>query len=292
MLIPLLAHVADGTGAGGWRPEIGLAIGLAVALYWRGSAGRPDRVGQRLFLGGTAALAVALVTPLDALAGALASAHMVQHLLILLVAAPLLAASAPVPILLRSVPVRLQRRVWRASRAVGLTRRNAGRLVSPAGVWLAYTLTLWLWHAAVPYQAAVRHEWVHALEHGSFLLVGFGFWHVALGCGRNPLTPGFRVLFMFTAAMQGVVLAALLTFGSTPWYPAYADSTAALGIDPVTDQQLAGLLMWIPSGLVYTTVSLVVLVRWIGQSEAPHGGVWVPLRLGREDMSEEGARDG
>ena len=154
-------------------------------------------------------------------------------------------------------------------------------------VFVAFAV-LMLWHAAVPYQAAVRHEWVHALEHGSFLLVGFGFWHVALGRGRDPLTPGFRVLFMFTAAMQGVVLAALLTFGSTPWYPAYTDSATGLGIDPLTDQQLAGLLMWIPSGLVYTTVSLVVLVRWIAQSDR----VWVPMRLGREDMSEEGARDG
>jgi putative membrane protein len=271
MLTTVIAHggqpLAPHDVIGSWRPGVGLSIALALLVYQRGFGSRSDHLRRRLFLGGAVALATALVTPLDALAGSLASAHMVQHLLILLVAAPLLAASAPLPILLRAIPVPVQRSLWRGLRGLGIARQSVARLISPATVWLAYTGTLWLWHAAVPYQAAVRNEWIHGLEHASFLIVGFSFWHFALGRGRQPMMPGFRVLFMFTAALQGVLLAALLTFGSTPWYPEYAESSGAFGLDPLTDQQLAGLLMWIPSGLVYTGVSVAVLVHWIGQSE-------------------------
>lgn len=269
MLTALIAHVGQPAAPhdviGSWNLPAGLSLLVAAAVYQRGFS--TESVGRRFFLGGLTVLAVAIVTPLDAVAGSLASAHMLQHMLIVLVAAPLLALARPLPVLIRAIPLRVQRGLWRRFREVGIVRGRVGRMVPPAAVWLGYVGTLWLWHAAAPYQAAVGNDWIHGLEHGSFLAVGFGFWHVALGLGRHPLGEGTRVLFLFTAAMQGVLLAALLTFGSTPWYPAYAGTTGAFGLDPLTDQQLAGLLLWIPSGLVYTGVSLVVLARWIGEAD-------------------------
>lgn len=274
MLTPVIAHLGQPGSSviGQWRPALGLGIVFAVAVYQRGYRGLPpEPTRRRLFLGGAAFLAAALVTPLDALAESLAWAHMVQHMLVLVVAAPLLAASQPMPTLLRAVPLGAQRALWRTLRGFGIERHRSAWVTTPAIVWLAYAGTLWLWHAAGPYQAAVGTDWIHAAEHASFLVVGLAFWHLALGGGRRPMLPGFRVLFMFTAAMQSVLLAALLTFAPTPWYPVYAGS--GFDLDPLTDQQLAGLLLWIPSGLVYTGVSVLVTVAWITRDESLPGTV-------------------
>jgi len=214
------------------------------------------------------ALGLALLSPLDALSSALASAHMVQHLLLLLAAAPLLALSAPSSAILRGSPLAVRRASGRWRRRLRLTHGNLGVLRHPAAVWLLSVGVLWFWHAAAPYDAALDSEPLHLLEHASFLVTAVLFWHVVVGVrGTARVSNGLGVLLVFAMAMQSVFLSVLLTFARTPWYSGYAATTAPWGLDPLTDQQLAGVLMWIPAGGIYLVVALALLVSWIRATE-------------------------
>ena len=114
------------------------------------------------------------------------------------------------------------------------------------------------------YDAAVRNEGIHALEHMSFLATAILFWWVAIRPGQHHrLSGGTDVLFVFTAGIQSGALGAILTFAGSPLYPAYAHSVAQWGLTPLQDQQLAGLIMWIPAGLVYLAAAAALFVRWL-----------------------------
>ena len=268
---PLAPH--DLWSAWNLDPVLVAALSATAWAYWRGAGGgrhrRPVEVWRhRCFAGAMVAVGLALLSPLDALSGALVSAHMVQHVLLALVAAPLFALSAPVATLLRGSPavVRQVSVTWR--RRLRLTRGNTWLLRHPVTVWLLHVGALWFWHAAVPYQAAVAHHLVHVVEHASFLVTGVVFWRVVVG-GREAdrISHGSGVLLVFAMAMQSVFLSALLTFARTPWYPVYAATTARWNLDPLADQQLAGVIMWIPAGLVYVVAGLGLLVTWIRATE-------------------------
>jgi cytochrome c oxidase assembly factor CtaG len=274
MLISILAHAGQPPAPhdllGAWNLDPVLLLGgvLAVWAYRRGRThGRAvDTQRARCFAGALVATGVALVSPLDALSDALASAHMVQHILLLLVAAPLLALSAPSGALLRGSPLVVRRASVRWRR---LARSNLRILRHPATVWLLHVGTLWFWHAAVPYNAALENEFLHVLEHTSFLVTALLFWHVVIGIrGADRVSNGFGVLLIFAMAMQSVFLSALLTFARAPWYPRYATTTTPWNLEPLADQQLAGVIMWIPAGLVYLTAALTLTVAWIRTTEA------------------------
>jgi putative membrane protein len=261
-----------------WNLDPLVVGGLVLAgwAYQRGwSAGGPrrrrpgDAWRARGFAGALVTLAVALVSPLDALAGALASAHMVQHVLLVLVVAPLLALSAPFAVLLRASPRVVRAAVRRGRVSFGRRWHRLGLLREPVALWLAHVVVLWFWHAAVPYDAALDHRALHVTEHATFLVTGVLFWRVVVGrraVGR--VAPGFGVLLVFAMALQSVFLAALLTFASSPWYSAYTTTTAAWGLEPLADQQLAGAIMWIPAGLVYVGAGLALVVTWVRSTEA------------------------
>jgi cytochrome c oxidase assembly factor CtaG len=214
------------------------------------------------------AVAVALVSPLDALSSALASGHMVQHVLLLLVAAPLLALSAPSSALLRGSPLAVRRASGRWRRRLRLTRGNLRALRHPAAVWLLHVGTVWFWHAAVPYGAALESEFLHVLEHAGFLVTAVLFWRVVIGArGAGRVSYGFGVLLVFAMAMQSVFLSVLLTFARAPWYSGYATTTAPWGLEPLADQQLAGVIMWIPAGVIYLAAALALMVTWVRATE-------------------------
>lgn len=277
MLTPAVAHAGQPTAPHdlwtAWNPDPLLVAGffLAVWVYRRGRTGgrRPaDAWRARCFTAALVALAVALLSPLDALSGALASAHMVQHLLLVVVAAPLLALSAPSSTLLRGSPLVVRRTTGRWGRRL---RRHTDVLQvvrHPATAWLLHVATLWFWHAAVPYGAALDHEPVHVAEHATFLLTGVLFWHAVIGTrGAARVSKGLGVLLIFAMALQGVFLSALLTFARTPWYAGYEATAPLWGLAPLADQQLAGVLMWIPAGLVYLAAALSILARWLQDTE-------------------------
>lgn len=250
-----------------------LLIGVLVVAawaYWRGQRGgrrQTDAWRRRCFGGALLALAFALLSPLDAVAGALASAHMVQHLMLVLIAAPLLALSAPSSSLLRGSPLPVRRTSGRWRRRFGVNGALRA-LRHPVTAWVFHAGTLWLWHAAYLYDAALRLSAVHAVEHATLLFAGVLFWRVvAGGRGAGRVVPGLGVLLIFGMAMQSVFLSVLLTFARTSWYAGYAETTTAWGLTPLADQQLAGVIMWIPAGMIYLAAALTLFVRWMQSTE-------------------------
>lgn len=215
------------------------------------------------------ALVVALISPLDGLSAALFSAHMAQHMLLILIAAPLLVLGEPGTALLWALPLGGRRGVghwWQRRRGLRAFWHGCSRL---GAAWAIAVATLWAWHAPALYQAALRSEPVHVLEHASFLLTSGLFWWTLLRRGAHGrVNYGAGIVAVFAMALQGGALGALMTFSTAPWYPAYAASAARYGLSPLDDQQLAGLIMWIPAGVAYLLAACALFVAWLNAVEA------------------------
>lgn len=263
-------------------PEAAPIIVNVAAVAWayqrglgrqRGPAGaaRATSRGQALcFFAGLGALLAVLASPLEHLAGQRLWAHMVQHVVLVAVAAPLLVLGNPVTTLLSALPEPSRRR---------LASQGWPRSYGPAShysMWAAlalggHTVALWVWHAPGPYEAALRSEALHVVEHASLLGTALVFWWVVVGSGRRTLY-GPGVLVSFAAALQSSALGALMTLAATPWYPSHARVVAAAGagirLTPLEDQQVAGVVMWGPCGLIYTLAAVLLFSAWIRRPES------------------------
>ena len=278
MLTPIQAHIGrpvmphDLWSAWNLDPIIVTGLALAGWLYWTGVRRRGNRPALRrsgFFAAGLATIAIALLSPIDALATVLVSGHMLQHLLLIMVAAPLIVIGDPATVM-RGVPRGVRKSTGRWRHEHGFFPARISSLHHPVPIFLATTCAIWFWHASVAYEAAADNHILHALEHASFLVTAILFWNALLS--RRPssqLSPGASVLLIFAVAMQGVILSALLTFGDTPWYPSYEATARSWNLDPIEDQRLAGLLMWIPGGLLYTGAALRLLGGWLRLEDGP-----------------------
>lgn len=279
-LLPLISHAhLVGSAGHGEAVDIWLIDPVATALlllvaglYWRGSRqlGERQRLHtarrQRYFWWGWLALALVLSPPLDGLGEVLFSAHMVQHEVMMLIAGPLLVLSRPGSALLRGMPRRL-------ARGVGtLVRRGRGvwpLLVTPTGAWIIHALGLWGWHVPVLFNAGLMNTWVHALQHLCFLLISLIFWYALFRPRRQ--TSAFGVVYLFTTAIHTGMLGALLTLSPRVWYLPYLATAPHWGFAPLDDQQLGGLIMWIPAGVVFIGVGLWSLAGVIGGHRQSQG---------------------
>jgi putative membrane protein len=245
-------------------------LALSAGCYARGVRRMPGRSlldrESLLFAGGWLALFVALVSPLDPMGGALFSAHMTQHEVLMLFAAPLLVLGRPLAPFMLALPVRMRRRLAGAGR-VGWVRGAWRALTNPFAAWLIHAAVLWLWHAPSLFQATLDSEAVHAAQHLSFLVSALLFCEALIHGAEGRMGYGAAVVYVFTTAVHTSVLGALLTFSSTLWYPAYEATAAAWGLTPLEDQQLGGLIMWVPAGLVYVAAGLWLLALWLGEAE-------------------------
>lgn len=252
-----------------WQPlpeiaVVALFYSVGLARLWRKRGGERavGRWHAAAFFAGLLAVTAALVSPIHHAGDQLLSAHMLQHLVLILVAAPLLVLGRPQLPFLLALP-----RSWRralhalgARRSIRATRRL---LTSTASIWVVGVAVLWSWHIPALYDAAVRNTGLHALEHLSFLVTAFMFWWVVLRPAGQGLAPGRDVLYVFTAGLAGCALGALFAFATSPIYPTYVREALALGVSPLSDQQLAGLIMWIPAGIVYLAFASWFFVRWL-----------------------------
>jgi putative membrane protein len=218
------------------------------------------------FGAGWLALLIALISPLHPLGGVLFSAHMTQHEVLMLVAAPLLVLGRPLIPFLWALPIRWRRRLGRLGRSEWV---QAGwhTLTAPLLAWSIHAAVLWVWHAPGLFQATLESELVHTLQHLSFLLSALLFWWALIHGHQGRMGYGAAVLYLFTTAVHTSILGALLTFSPTLWYPAYLGTTAAWGLTPLEDQQLGGLVMWVPAGLVYILAGLALFASWLHESE-------------------------
>ena len=274
----VLAHAVQDPTWRTWTFEPGVVLSLAllagayawgVANLWR-SAGVGAGIRTRkvaAFALGWLALVAALVSPLDALSESLFSVHMLQHELLMVIAAPLIVLGAPGIAFLWLLP----RSIRKAPADVSRRRRLVAlwsAITAPAVVWLLHAVALWVWHLPELYDAALEDDMIHALQHVSFFGSAMLFWW-GIAHGRyGRLGYGAAVLYVFTTAIHSGVLGALLTFSTTLWYPAYAATSGltAFGTTPLEDQQLAGLIMWIPASLVFIVVGLAFFAEWLRES--------------------------
>lgn len=272
-VLSLLAHtdapVAPHDLAGAWQADPTVLGGLLLAalLHWRGRHPGDPRWRTTAFHLGLAAIAAALLSPVEAAATALMSAHMLQHDLLLLGAVPLLVLARPGPRLLRGLPGVGRRAVGRTRRGLRLGHRHTRVVHHPVLGVAGLVVVLWSWHAAAAYTAALDHDLVHVAEHASLLIGGWLFWSAVAAAARTR-RPGTAVAMLFVGALQGVLLGMLLLFSTEPWYDAFAASTRAWGLSPLADQQLAGVLLWLPAGLLHVLVAIRLVVRVL--DDDPH----------------------
>jgi cytochrome c oxidase assembly factor CtaG len=254
-------------GAWTFDPTVVAALLAAGALYLRGvrRVRRPDRkLANRAacFLGGLVVLWVALQSPIDAYADTRLSVHMVQHLLLTMVAAPLLVLGAPVTLALRASTPAFRRR-W----LLPLLRSRPVRLLSaPPLAWAQFALVLWASHFSPLYEAAVRNDGVHALEHLLYVASAVLFWSPVVGIDPSPrrLSHPARLLYLFLAMPQASFLGLAMWGASRVLYPAYQ---ATLGPAALDDQRLAGTIMGSAGMLVMVPALGLVLLDWLAREE-------------------------
>ena len=258
-----------------WNPLILASLGLAVYGYIRGLLRLNSAARARLFGGlryaaftaGIVTLFSALISPFDTLDDQLFSAHMVQHLVLLMIAPPLLILGRPALACFWAFPLPGRRAIGRVWIRSGL-KHAVDLVMSPIFVWLLCSAALWFWHLPGPYGWALGSESVHAFEHVCFFLTSLMFWSLVLEpLGRRRMDYGSTLLFVATFGVQTGLLGALLTFAGRPLYAAHLSTTAAWGLTPLEDQQLAGLIMWIPASLIHLTTLGVLFVVWMHTAE-------------------------
>lgn len=251
------------------EPWVIVPMVIATAMYAIGvrrlrRGGRARRLLPRwriaAFAMGVFLMAVALVSPLDTLGSALFAAHMAQHEVMIVLAAPLLVFGMPLVPMLWSLPIQRRRHVGR------WMRRHLGgawhALTQPGLAFVLHAFAVVGWHVPTLYEATLTSDLVHALQHLSFVGTAIIFWWALVGRGTHRARYGVAVLCLFGTALYGSALGALLAFATSPWYPAYGNWPLVWGLTPVEDQQLGGLIMWIPAGLVHLPTALVFVALW------------------------------
>lgn len=218
---------------------------------------------------GWLALIAALAPPLDQLASVSFAAHMIQHEILLLIAAPLLVLGKPLAAFVWSLPM-AQRRVVARSFRVAWWRSAWAYFTAPVGAWSVHTLVLWSWHAPAWFEAGLRNDAIHDVQHVSFLGSALLFWWAL--ARRRP--DGIAVIYILTTLLHTGVLGALLTFSPTVWYPTYATSDNPWNLSALADQQLGGLIMWVPAGAVFMFAGLLILAQWLRALERRGSDDW------------------
>jgi putative membrane protein len=255
-----------------WDVAIVIMLAAIGALYFTGCRrlarrGAPVRWVERVpFWLGWGALLAAIAPPIDALVVQLFSVHMAQHELMMLVGAPLCMAGRPLPRLLIALP-RLGRPTGATVLQSPLVKRGWRLLTTPVCAWALHGLTLWVWHLPALYQLAVRQEGVHALQHAMFVGTAMLFWWGVVYGRYGRAGYGAATLFVFMTVVHSGILGAAITFATIALYPHYVAPSQARGIDPLEDQQLAGLIMWIPAGFVLTVLGIGLFAAWLAESD-------------------------
>jgi len=256
------------------HPLVVVPLFVTLALYLLGIRRLWRRAGTgrgitpwsvTSFLAGWVTAVIAVVSPVAWLSEILFSVHMTQHTLLMLVAAPLLAFGQPLLAWLWAFDERRRERIARPFRGARVVTAWH-HATSPLAVFLIQAAALWLWHIPSWYEAALHNDAIHAFEHVCLVLAGSLFWWAMVRGRYGRMGYGLAVVYVFLTAVHSGTLGALLTIAPDPWYLSYVRQAREWGVDPLDDQQLAGLLMWIPAGVVFIVLGLALMAAWLGES--------------------------
>ena len=265
------------------EPWVLLGVEVAAILYLWGGHRRVHVAGRRswdasrwralAFWSGLGVILFALDTPLESLARQLFWAHMTQHLLLIMVAAPLLVVGAPWLQIWRGLPLSIRRPLLKAvvkHPALAGVRKLVNWVAAPVGAWVISSGNLWFWHWPAAYDLTLRNHLVHHVEHSLFLGLGILFWaqvidqhpfHARLGQFK-------RVVYVFTATIQAWALAGLLAFATAPFYAYALLPSRPGGISALTDQQFGAGIMWVPGSITYSIVFVACIYLWFRDEDA------------------------
>jgi cytochrome c oxidase assembly factor CtaG len=271
---PASAHEVAGGEHLGWsfEPWALVPLGLCLLLYLAGivrllrraDKSRPTLIrNAALFLTGWLVLTAATISPLHEGGEHSFTLHMIEHELIMLAAAPLMALSRPLGVMIWSLPSPGRAGTSRWARR-GMPYMLWRQATSPLTATLVQIGTIWLWHAPGPFELALRHEGWHIVQHICFLVSALLFWW-AMVFGRDGRQGyGLSAFYLFITSLAEGGLGALMTFSASPWYADYvAMKMGLIGLSPEQDQQLAGLIMWIPGGMIHAGAAIIMIVRWM-----------------------------
>jgi putative membrane protein len=258
-----------------WDPLILSGLALMLMLYTLGliSLRRPDghiryvKTWECLcFYLGLATLFLALVSPLHTLGQYYFSIHMTQHEVLMLIASPLLVLGRPLVVFLWAFNLNSRRRIGSLI-GVPFIKYIWEFITAPFAAWGIQALALWIWHIPFLFEAVLHSNLIHSLQHLSFILSSSLFWWAIIQNDTKKRHNGAGVLYLFTTSLHSGTLGALLTLARKSWYPSYILSSLKLGYDPLEDQILGGLIMWIPAGMVYFFAALILFIQWLKSSE-------------------------
>ncbi|MGY6553315.1 MAG: cytochrome c oxidase assembly protein [Wenzhouxiangella sp.] len=260
--LPLLGHDehTHPTLLHNWLSYLLLISLLGYLLGLKRAARSPAAGRIALFVSGWAVLALSLVGPIEHWAHVSLAGHMLQHMVLLALAPPLILLARPMPQYMLGLPTALRRRI-----GPHLGRIYGGTAATPITAFLVHGLVIWIWHLPLPFQIVLHHPLLHDAVHILFFGTGLWFWWSLIAPGRLG-QGGFgsaAVLSVLTMMHMGM-LGALLTFAPQLLYPEHPAGFG--GFDQLSDQQLSGLLMWVPGGLVYTVAGLVLTAMWLKRS--------------------------
>ncbi len=284
----LLAHAATGrvprefSLVWNLEPLVIAPVIVTAAVYFRGwqvaSRRMPDRFAVRHLvatMAGLASIVVALDSPLDTLNELLLQAHMTQHLLLMMVAPPLLWMGAPVAPILLGLPRPIRRRVAMALAAPPV-RRVAHVLTDPVVSWVAFVVSFWAWHVPVLYDLALDSERWHEVEHACFFVTGVLFWRpVILPWPSRSRWPRWAMIpYLALADLQNNVLSAFLTFSDRVIYPFYETVARPGGLSALEDQRIAGVIMWVPGSLLLLLPMIWLVATALAESPRPRSAAF------------------
>lgn len=294
-LLPfILAHSGEPHAPSWWArwtvdPLVIALLAVSTALYAAGLRRLWQRMGPgrgvrwfevAAFVLGQLSVVVALLSPLDALSEVLFSAHMGQHEILMLISAPLLVIARPLFVFLWAFGTGGRERLGQFTQRGGV-KRTWRAVTHPLGIVIAHAIAVWVWHLPSWYEAALASEPIHILQHASFFITAALFWWSMIYGRYGRIGYGVAVLYVFLTAAHTGALGALATFARTTWYPTYAQTAPPLAGSALEDQQLAGLLMWVPAGAILTILGLAIFAAWVGEASRR-------VRFGTADAASAG----
>ncbi|MFL6763596.1 MAG: cytochrome c oxidase assembly protein [Sphingomicrobium sp.] len=268
---PALAH-GEHEGPVGWTldPVLIVPLGLALIIYLVGWSRLSKRASAAVrpaaFLVGWTVLTLALTSPLHEAGERSFTLHMIEHELIMLVATLFLAASGAGGVLAWGLPRPLRLALagsWKSPLQV-LWRR----LTEPVTATVVQGVVMWAWHAPILFDRALDSVGWHIAQHACFFLSALLFWWAMLHPRDRGSGYGVSAACLFATSLIGGALGALMSLSSSPWYADYAAmGVTGIGLEPVTDQRLAGLIMWIPGGAFHGIAALACVYKWLKAAE-------------------------